>query len=290
MFGVARFAGIVSILAFAMAAAATAVKPVFGYWLGLLSSSLAWPYLVLRENSYPYRGNSWIIFNLPPDPREFGLLSSAALQILACVLATVATLVSLIRLFPSSWMVRGIPIRSRIWPVLVLTFASIATWFAFSVTPYRVPTEHGGVSAEIYVVHFEKNGLHSRETTVAVMRDGKLYVCSDVRKPLRYTSNGECSWGTIQFERWQPILDFVRSSKFQALGISLKEVKPGWSSDTWYVRGERIRGVAFSTRNSTAPPDEIVGWYNQMKAVPMSSPSHFSQGDICLGLCYEPQF
>ncbi len=170
-YGVARLAGVLAVLGFAVAPVAIQVRPVVGYWAGLLSSCLAWPYLVLREDSYPYRGNSWIIFDLPVDPHEFGLLVSAALQILACTLTAAATIVSLIRLFPSSWIVRRIPIRSRTWPVFMLTFVSIATWFAFSVTPYRTPSEHG-VAAEINIVHFEKKGLHSRETTVAVMRDG----------------------------------------------------------------------------------------------------------------------
>jgi len=287
-YGIARLAGVLAVLGFAVAAATTQVRRVVGYWAGLLSSSLAWPYLVLRENLYPYRGNSWITFNLPLDPHEFGLLVTAALQILACVLTAVATIVSLMRLLPSSWVIRGIPIRTRTWPVFVLTFVSMATWFAFSVTPYRVPTEHG-VAAEMNIVHFQRKGLHSKETRVAVMRDGKLYVCSEVRKPLRYTSDGECSWGTVPFERWQPILAFVRSPELKALGSSLKDVRAGWSSDTWYLYGDRMRGVAFTTRNSTTPPEEIVDWFNQMKAFPTGDPWHFSQRDICLGLCYEPQ-
>ena len=289
-FGVARFAGVLAILGFGVAAALTLAKPALGYWIGLLSAGLAWPYLAFRELSYIYNGNSWLVFNLPFGPRESPVLHMAELQILACALATLSTFISLMRLCPSRWVVRRRTIQSRTWPALVLCLLLIVVWFAHSVMPYRVPTEHGGIYPEIGVVHFEKTGLRSSETTVAVMRDGRFYRCSNVREPLRYKSEGECSSGHTSLQKWQSVADLARSTNFQTLGTPVKYVSLRWNTDTWYVYGYNFRSVAFSTANKTTPPKEIVDWFNQMETIQSGDPYRFSSQDICFGFCYEPQF
>lgn len=288
-YGVAKLAGIIAILTFGVATALILVRPALGYWTGLVASSLAWPYLAFRELSYIYNGNSWVVFNIPFSSYESAVWHMAELQILACVLATLSTLISLMRLCPSSWAIRRVPVQSRTWPVFVLTLIFVAAWFGRSVTPYRVPGEHGGIFPEIGVVHFEKKGLRSSETRVAVMRDGRFYRCSNVREPLRYKSDGECVSGDASFQKWQPVAELVRSTSFRASGTPVKDVPHRWNSDTWYVYGYNFRSVAFSTANKTMPPKEIVDWFNQMETMRGGNSYRYSSRDICLGLCYEPQ-
>jgi hypothetical protein len=289
-YGLASLGAIVAVLGFVIAAFVLFVTPNIGYGLGLVSAALAWPYLVIREMSYPYYGNSWTMFNVPVDPTHgTPELTYAKLTILSVAIVVASTFSSLLRLWPPSWEARAGSIRSRHWPIFAGSFVVMAAWFVHSVTPYRVPTEHHGVSAEISVVHFERRGLHLRETRVAVFRDGKLFVCSDIREPLRYRSNGECSSGAVPLDRWGPIVDLVRSSKFQTLGSSRRQIPRGWDSDTWYVHGHNAHLVAFNSAENVTPPKEIVDWFNEMSKIPRGDDWHFSTRDICLGLCYQPQ-
>jgi hypothetical protein len=288
-YGLAHLAGVVAVLGLGMAAAGVLVRPVFGYWAGLLASILAWPYLILREMSYPYRGNSWSMFNCSFDSHFFQELRFAELQILSIALVTVSTVISLFRLCPNSWAVKGITIRARTWPVLTISFLLIAAWFVFSVIPYRVPTEHGGWPSEITIVHFERRGLHLRETRVSVMRDGRFYISRDAREPLRYRSDGVWFSGFVALDKWQPVVELVRSSELKIGGGSPRDVPRRWNSDTWYVYGERMHTLAYSTATRTAPPSALVDWFNDMNRMATGQASHFSTRDICLGLCYEPQ-
>jgi hypothetical protein len=153
-----------------------------------------------------------------------------------------------------------------------------------------MPTEHGGISAEITVVHFVKHGSSSKETSVSVIRDGRLYISNDIRKTLRYDSDGEMFQAVVpSWEKVRPILEFVRSAEFKAQGASSRSNLPQrWSSDSWYVYGERVPFRIFSSANHSVPPKEVVDWFNDMNALPKSEGCHFATRDVCLGFCYGP--
>lgn len=254
--GLEHLGGMLAFLGFALAVATLFLRPGFAYCTGFLASALALPYMIGRELSYPYYGNSWVTLNLPADRFSEPVLTYARLSILSVVLVSISTMLSLLRLCPDNWTLRNRPVRSRTWPAFALSIFVVAAWFAHSVTPYRVPTEHGGVTPEISVIHIEKRGLHLTETRVSVMRDGRLYLSDDIRKPLRYESEGEMFEGHLSsWDKSQHILDFVRSVEFKALkGSSKRELPRNWNSDTWYVYGERVPFVAFSSASNTAPP------------------------------------
>lgn len=289
LYGLASLACVPAILGFAIAADTVFLRPIFGYRAGLTAAIFAWPYIVLREMSYPYRGNSWTVFNLPGDRYDAPELVYAKISIFLGVFVIVSTITSLLRLCPASWTLRGIPIRSRTWLAFALSFLVVAAWFAHSVTPYRVPTEAGGLSPEITVVRLVKRGLHLTETRVSVMRDGRFYISCDIREPMRYQSDGELFVGFVAREKSQQILDFVRVPEFKTSGSSPRNLPRRWNFDTWYVAGERVPFVVFSTATNTAPPKELVDWFNEMRGLPKENAGHFTTRDVCLGFCYEPR-
>jgi hypothetical protein len=289
--GVESLCGVAACFGFAIAAATVFLRPRFAFGLGLLASTLAIPYAIGRELSYPYHGNSWVALNLPGGRFYGPELTYAQLFIFSAVLVVVSAMTSLLRLLPDGWQFRGRPIRSRIWPIFVLSVLVVGVWFAKSASPYRVPTEYGGISAEISIVHLEKRGLHLTERRVSVMRDGRLYTSINVRQPLRYESDGEMFQGSLpSWEKAQQILDFVRSADLKArAGLSREALPQRWKSDTWYVYGERVPLVVFSSAANTAPPKELVDWFNDMNSLPRGWSQHFRTRDVCLGLCYEPR-
>jgi hypothetical protein len=288
--GVWHLAAVLAVFGFSVAATALLVRPVFAYFVGLLASVITVPYVVDREMSYPYHGNSWLILNLPADRFNDPALTYAKLSIFSVAMVVIAAVISLLRLCPDRWQFRGRPIRQRTWPVFLLSLLVVGVWFAKSVAPYRLPTEQYGISPEISVVHFERQGSSSTETKVSVARDGRLYVSHDVRKPLRYESDGEMfvgavpSWGKVQ-----PILDLLRSGEFKAQKrSSARDLPRRWHSDSWYISGERVPFLFFSSAANTLPPKEIIDWFDEMNSLPKEESGSFRRRDVCLGFCYEP--
>jgi hypothetical protein len=90
-------------------------------------------------------------------------------------------------------------------------------WLVLAATPYTVPRPHHGVDAEIYVVYLEKRGFRFRETSIAAWRDGKAYVTQEVRKALRYRSQGITHRVVLSRETLRHVFDLVRSPEFKAL-------------------------------------------------------------------------
>lgn len=288
--GVWHLAAVLAVFGFSVAATTLFLRPVLAYLVALVASLLTVPYVVHREMSYPYYGNSWVTLNLPADRFSDPELMYAKLSIFSVVMVVIAAVLSLLRLCPDGWSFRGRSVRSRTWPAFLVSLVIAGVWFAKSVTPYRVPAEHGGISPEISVVHFEKRGPSSTETKVSVTRDGRLYVTRDVRKPLRYESDGQMFVGAVpSWEKVQPILDLLRSGRFTAQErSSARDLPHRWNSDSWYVSGERIPFLVFGTTTNTVPPKELVDWFAEMKGLPKNESRPFSTRDVCLGFCYEP--
>lgn len=269
----------------AIATLVVLLRPRLGYALGLAAAFLAWPYFVQREHSYPYHGNSWLAFNVPAF--FFEIARYAELTILAVVPLIAVSALSLWRFLPSSWELRGRSVRDRTWPALALSFLAVATWFAMSVTPYRVPTEYSG-RAEISILHVEKHGLYLKQTAVGFDRDGRIYVRRDVRRPLRYRSEGS-SYVTFRSDETFPrIFSTAWSPAFRSLGTARKVPPKAWNSDTWYIYGVGRDVLIYGDADGTQPPHEFVNWFNQAQAMPLRSTTYFPSRDVCLGLCYNP--
>lgn len=288
-FGAGRLGAVLACFGFAISATSIFLKPKFAYFVGLLACVLSLLNIIDREVSYPYHGNSWLVLNLPTERLYDPELIFARLSILTVAMVVISGIMSVLRLCPAKWQLRGQPIRSRTWPVFPLSLFVVGVWFAESVTPYYLPTELGGISPEVTIVHFEKRGSGSVETRVSVTRDGKLNVSRDVRKPLRYESDGEMFQGVIpSWEKVQPILEFLRSTEFKTQGGVSRDLPHHWTSDTWYVYGSRIPLRVFSSANHSKPPMEVIAFFNDMDNLRRNEGHHFSTRDVCLGFCYEP--
>jgi hypothetical protein len=90
-------------------------------------------------------------------------------------------------------------------------------WLVLAATPYTVPRPHHGVDAEIYVVYVEKRGFRFRETSIAAWQDGKAYVTQEVRKALRYRSQGITHSVVLSRETLRHVFDLGQITRVQGV-------------------------------------------------------------------------
>ncbi len=136
--------------------------------LALIGAILAWPCFWLLEFS-GHQFSAWLIFNYPGlhdgvNPEADSIISVLDVQV--CVLASISLLIfsvacSMLRLAPRSWTVRGVAIRDRILPAVIISLCLVAAWFLESVTPYRIPVyDRGNILSAVSILHAEKRGFH----------------------------------------------------------------------------------------------------------------------------------
>jgi hypothetical protein len=162
--------------------------PRISHWIGLISGlgALYWFYGIEFGYSFPAL-NTWITFNLPdgtPDSSRDILF--AELKIIFAVTALAATAISATRILPNKWMIRHRPVRDRLWPTLAICIFAAVCWYAFSVSPYRIPLIVDGVSAEITLLRIEKRGNQFHETGIGVFRDGNVFLFHNDRRLFKY--------------------------------------------------------------------------------------------------------
>ena len=124
--------------------------PRISHLLGLMSGvgALYWFYSI--EFGYPFPAlNTWVTFNLPDGtPDSSGDILFAKLKIIFAISALAATAISATRLLPRHWIIRHRRVRDRLWPALVVSALATLGWYAFSVSPYRIPLIVDGISAD----------------------------------------------------------------------------------------------------------------------------------------------
>jgi hypothetical protein len=218
------------------------------------------------------------------------LMAFARLKIVSMALIVFAILSSSLRLLPARLILGKSPFCQRTWPACALGFLLLAAWFAYSVTPYRIPVIVDGVPAELRILHVEKRGLRFREIQVSVFRDGRAYVLRNDRQLFEYRfdcrvariSLGDASLPTLDHAR-----DLVKSPELWKLHTPPATALRSWNAEGWYVALCGSRALAFTSEYRTTPPQEVANLFCEIVGLPAKQEREAFR-DVCLGFCYDP--
>lgn len=238
-------------------------------------------------------GNIWVMFNQPNDGHTF-YPAFAVPGIFSVALLALAATIAAMRLLPSRWQVRQLPICQLTWPGFAVSFLVLAVWFTQSVLPYRIP---GALDYSdwpiLQILHVEKRGLQFHEACISVWggisrpRNPASVSFSGNDRRLFWYRFGEASASAQLSEpmikRIQTII--ASSSQPRAERATVKPIRD-WNADNWYfiVGGAGIRTYT----NGGKPPEDIVNLFDDLEKLPQSSPARSERSDVCLGFCYDP--
>jgi hypothetical protein len=140
-----------------------------------------------------------------------------------------------------------------------------------------------GVRAILSVSHVTQHGNETRETRIHVMRDHMYYL--EVVKQTQPSGRTNCKQfiGVLSDDNFQRITLLIDSSQFQGLRTSQELVRPGESSDIWYVAVHRkeTQFLVFGDRHSR-PPENLVNWFEESKHLkPLRSVATHTDNDQC---------
>ena len=276
---------------FAFAAGAISYRPTLAHsaaFLGLVG--VPWIRWSLRD---PGLGNVWLMFNL--SGREVAMYPplSAQLTIFAVGLIALGLATAAIRLIPSAWQFRKLPICKRTWPAFAISLLVLTIWFSQSVMPYRIP---GAVDYSqwpiLQILHVEKRGLQFHETCVSVWgRSGQALSVSftgNDRRLFQYRFQERHASGPMS----DSLVDRVRAMVHSSDRANEKRdvVKPlrTWNVDGWYFTAEGVGLHAYRSDQGSTPPQEIVDLFRDLENIPRSHETHSERRDVCLGFCYDP--
>jgi hypothetical protein len=273
---------------FAFSAGASSYRPTLAHataFAGLVG--MPWIYwTTLKGSGFD---NIWLMFNLPNYEARMYPSLYAQLTILSVALIVLAITVGGLRLIPVSWKFRGTPLCERTWHAFAVAFLFLATWFARSVTPYRIP---GAVDYSdwpiLQILHVEKHGLQFHETCINVPRRGVFHFAENHRRLLQYRFLEEHSAGQLP----QPLMDRVKTAVHSPdyAGKKGDNVTPvhSWVADNWYFRVEDSGVLSYTSEKKTVPPLEITALFNDISATERSRQPQSDLRDVCLGFCYDP--
>ncbi len=276
---------------FAFAAGAVSFRPTLAHiaaFSGVVG--MPWVYLNLRDSGL---GNVWLMFNLPG--REIAMYPPlyAELTIFAVGLIMLAIATAALRLLPSHWQLRKLPIRERTWPAFAISLVVLAIWFSQSVMPYRIPAAVDYSDFPILqILHVEKRGLQFHENCVSVWgRRGQPLSATfsgNDRRLFQYRFQEKGASGHLPDSLAERVRVMLHSSDRET--EKRDEIKPlrRWNADGWYFTAEGVGLRAYTTEKGTMPPPEIVDLFRDLEKIPRSQEISSELRDVCLGFCYDP--
>ena len=152
---------------FVFAAGMVTYRPVFAHVFALSGKmALPWLHWELRDAEL---GNIWLFFNVPDKEVGVHPVWQIKVTIIAVFLIVLAIATAALRLLPSRWQLRKLPLRERTWPAFAVSLLALAIWFSQSVMPYRIP---GPVDYSqwpiLQILNVEKCGLQFHESCLDV--------------------------------------------------------------------------------------------------------------------------
>jgi len=282
---------VVSLL-FAFAAGAVIRRPIIAH-CSALAGLVCTPWVYWTTLQDTPLGNIWTLFNVPDRELLMYNMLFAKLTILSLGLMVVGIATAAIRLLPTAWKLRGLPLCERTWPSFGAAFIFIALWFSQSVMPYRIA---GAVDYArwpiLQILHIEKRGLQFHETCISVWgyrNDPESITFSgNDRRLFQYRFQQNEASGELPEPLKNRISSLILSS--QASTRTSDEVQPlrKWNVDGWYFTGQGIGLKAYTTENGVTPPQEIVDLFHDIDKLPRLRESASNRRDVCLGFCYDP--
>ena len=296
IYAVGHFLLFVSPIFFAFAAGTVFWQPKLAHGCALLGFvAIPSAYWNLKDSGL---GNVWVLFN-QPNGRFTSYPPGFVLGIHFVGLLAVSLGISVLRLLPSSWTLRKIPVSARTWPAFAASFAFMVVWFCKSVMPYRMPGAVDGAGWPLLrILHVEKRGLQFRETQVSVVGH-KFKSGFDIRsvgfseydrRLFRYGFVDRFSTAQLNDPLREQIRAMLTSSTESHPKWEWVPVKPvrNWNADNWYVIVEGAGLKVYTKENKAVPPPDVVNLFNQIEKLPRSSPGQEEMRDVCLGFCYDP--
>lgn len=275
---------------FAFAAGAVSYRPVLAHRAALLGLvGLPWIHRSLRDSGL---GNVWLMFNL--SGREIGMYPPlyAELTISAVALIALAIATAGLRLLPSRWQFRRMPLCERTWPAFAISLVVLAIWFSQSVMPYRIPGAVDGSQWPILqILYVEKRGLQFHETCVSVYgRPGQplsVGFTGNNRRLFQYRFQETGASGqmpnSVAERVWALVHSWDRAKEKQD---TIKPLRT-WNVDGWYLSAEGVL-KAYTTDQGATPPQEIIDLFRDLQKTPRSEEGQSEMRDVCLGFCYDP--
>jgi hypothetical protein len=281
---------IVSSLLFVLASVLAFVRPRLGYWTALPGGLLAISCLAWIELSNFYWGNSWIALNTSDAvgvPGARGYQTAAELTILSSAFALVSVALSVLRLLPANWMLRGTPLRELTWPAFGLSAFVTILWFGVSVTPYRRPgVVHLGVSPELRILHITKRGLLFHESSVNIFRDARFTIWHQDRRLAEYRFTSQAAAGVMPTNEWLRSIALAEGLSEHA-STPLPTVLRAWDAEGWYVLASGSL-LTFTSKYQSLPPRDVIELFNDVERLDVIAQPQQTNRDVCLGLCYGP--
>jgi hypothetical protein len=263
------------------------VRRRFGYAAAGIGAALPLPWLFLTES--PLFGNSWIAMNAS-DGSGISYLRYFQLRIVCVAFLLVTVIWALTRLLPASWSVRRRPINQWTWPALVTTFGVVFYWFATSVFPYRQPVLVNAMRPELSILHVEKDGITFHETSLNIYRDGLYLLRRNDRRLFSYSFGEMYEEGILTNElsaKLKRIKTLPAPQRTLSKAPRSLRVQHG---EGWYTEMNSFAIASFTTENSAAPPPELVAFFHEIKAIPVTGAGmRYRVRDVCLGFCYDPK-
>jgi hypothetical protein len=243
----------------------------------------------IKGNGYD---NVWLIFN-QPDNRFAVYPLYAVPAIFSVALFTLAITTAGVRLCPSRWHVRRVPLCERTWPGFVACFVVVAVWFNQSVMPYRVP---GAVDYSdwpvLQILHVEKRGLQFHESCISVWgrrdRPMSTFFSGSDRRLFQYRFRQTGATGQPHEALVERIREIITSSGRTKGKWDIVKPLRNWNAEGCYfnVAGSGLKG--FGTPNGSAPPQDITDLFQELNKIPKSAETQSELKDVCLGFCYDP--
>jgi hypothetical protein len=258
-----------------------------GYGVAAIGAALPLPWMFLTESRE--FGNSWIAMNA--SDRYAGLYLPYCQFRIVSVIALMTTLVwAATRSLPRAWNLRNRPVSQRTWPAFLTTLMVVSYWFATFAFPYRQPILVDAMRPELSILHVEKDGFVFHETSLSIYRGGLFALRRNDRRLFTYdfeevyhegflTSEASTTLKTVQA---LPALQKTQSQAPRSMRVH--------HGEGWYTKMHSFAITAFTTENSTAPPPELVSFFHQIEATPLTGTGmRYRIKDICMGFCYDPK-
>lgn len=280
-------------LLFAFAAGAVSYRPTIAHCSALAGLvSAPWVYWTTLQDT-PL-GNIWTQFNVPDrELLMYNMLNFAKLTVIAVGFMVVAITTAAIRLLPTRWKSRTLPLRERTWPAFGVALIFIAIWFSQSVMPYRISGAVDYARWPIFqILHVEKRGLQFHETCVSVWgyrnQPESFSISGNDRRLFQYRFQQKQALVELPGPLKARIDSIIQSSQVTTRNWDVVQPLRAWNADGWYITGEGIGLRAYTADKGGSPAPEIVDLFHDIDRLPRLRESESVRKDVCLGFCYDP--
>jgi hypothetical protein len=278
---------------FAFAAGAVSYRPAIAHWSALAGlMSAPWIYWTTLQDT-PL-GNIWTLFNVPDrDLLGYNNLTFAQLTIFCLGLMVLAVVTAALRLLPTGWTLRRLPLSQRTWPAFGVALIFLAVWFSQSVMPYRISGAVDYARWPIFqILHVEKRGLQFHETCVRVWgyrsHPESISFSGNDRQLFQYRFQQKHASGELPRLLKDRVGAIIQSSQVSSRTWDAVRPLRTWNVDGWYFTGEGIALRAYTTDNGATPPQEIVELFHDFEKLSRVGETQADVKDVCLGFCYDP--